>query len=257
MDIVQGCFASELHLYSLLASMSSRMQYLEHWTAAPGTDIFIQKAMGALRRYLESRPKKIEAQVFNDMFFLCTAEAYRFDLPASMTHLRAIARLVEVEGGLQKLDNQMLLETLVQGDIMLAVELLAPPVYPLTWDPGPYPLQKWDKVSVAEALRDLGQAILQLPGDCLLSQPLKVIAQDIVECVQVAQYVWSQPESPKEDLEWIFMRYLAIIHRLLRLHFTIRRTEAFRIALIMWLMIIVREPRSFITCINNIRTCFL
>ena len=234
--VIRGCLANELHLYSLLASMASRMQNLEHWSVAPPTDLYIHKALVALRRYIDARPARIETQVFYDMFFLCTAEAYRYNLAASMTHLRAIAKLVEVDGGLNQLENHMLLETLVQGDIMLAVEQLSQPVFPLTWDPGSFPHARWEMIKMVTPLRDLGQAVL---GDATLPPTLRTIVHEVVQCAQVAQFVWTHPESRKSDLEWIFLRYLAILHRLLTLKCVSWQPEAFRIALIMWLMIVM------------------
>ena len=234
--VIKGCLTDELHMYSLLASMASRMQNLEHWSAAPRTDLYIHKALVALRRYIDTKPAHIETQVFYDMFFLCTAEAYRYNLEASMTHLRAIARLVEVEGGLNQLENHMLLETLVQGDIMLAVEQLSQPVFPLTWDPGSFPHGRWEVIKTITPLQGLGRAILE---DATLLPTLRTIIHDVIQCAQVAQYVWTHPRSPKSDLEWIFLRYLAILHRLLTHKCPSWETEAFRIALIMWLMIVM------------------
>jgi hypothetical protein len=235
-SIIQGCLANELHMFSLLASMASRMQNLEHWSSAPPTDIYIHQALISLRRYLDAKPFRIETQVFYDMFFLCTAEAYRYNLAASMTHLRAIAQLVGMAGGLNQLENHMLLEALVQGDIMLAVEQLAPPVFPLTWDPGPFPHAQWEIIKMVTPLQNLGQAVLKDP---ILPLVLRTITHDIIQRVQVAQYVWTHPGSPKSDLEWIFLRYLAILHRLLNFDYASGQTEAFRIALIMWVMIIM------------------
>lgn len=235
-NVIQGCLANQLHMFSLLASMASRMQNLEHWSTAPPTDVYIHKALVALRRYLDAQPFRIEMQVFYDMFFLCTAEAYRYNLAASMTHLRAIAQLVGMAGGLNQLENHMLLETLVQGDIMLAVEQLSPPVFPLTWDPGSFPHAQWEIIKMVTPLQKLGQAVLKDP---ILPLTLRTITHDIVQCVQVAQYVWTHPDSPKSDLEWIYLRYLAILHRLLNFGSTSWQTEAFRIALVMWVMIVM------------------
>jgi hypothetical protein len=235
-NVIQGCLANELHMFSLLAAMASRMQNLEHWSTAPPTGVYIDKALVALRRYLYAKPFRIEMQVFYDMFFLCTAEAYRYNLAASMMHLRAIAQLIEGAGGLNQLENHMLLETLVQGDIMLAVEQLAPPVFPLTWDPGSFPHAQWEVIKIVTPLQKLGQAVLKDP---VLPLTLRTITHDIIQCVQVAQYVWTHPDSPNSDLEWIFLRYLAILHRLLNFNSASWQTEAFRIALIMWVMIIM------------------
>jgi hypothetical protein len=119
---------------------------------------------------------------------------------------------------------------------MLAVEQLAPPVFPLTWDPGSFPHAQWEIIKMVTPLQKLGQAVLKDP---ILPLTLRTITHDIIQCVQVAQYVWTNPDSPKSDLEWIFLRYLAILHRLLNFDRASWQMEAFRIALIMWLMIIM------------------
>jgi hypothetical protein len=255
--VIQGCLSDELHLYSLLASMASRMQNLEHWSTPLPTDLYIHKALVALRRYINAKPSRIETQVFYDMFFLCTAEAYRYNLEASMMHLRAIAQLVDVAGGLSQLDHHMLLETLVQGDIMLAVEQFSTPVFPLTWDPGSFPHARWETVKRMTPLQYLGQAVLK---DVSLPPALRAIIHDVIQCVQVAQYVWTHPQSPRSDLEWIFLRYLAILHRLLTLECASWQREAFRIALIMWLMIVMTKlgiRRSIKFIVPQLKLAFL
>lgn len=255
--VIQGCLSDELHLYSLLASMASRMQNLEHWSTPLPTDLYIHKALVALRRYINAKPSRIETQVFYDMFFLCTAEAYRYNLEASMMHLRAIAQLVDVAGGLSQLRHHMLLETLVQGDIMLAVEQFSTPVFPLTWDPGSFPHARWETVKRMTPLQYLGQAVLK---DVSLPPALRAIIHDVIQCVQVAQYVWTHPQSPRSDLEWIFLRYLAILHRLLTLECASWQREAFRIALIMWLMIVMTKlgiRRSIKFIVPQLKLAFL
>ena len=52
--VIRGCFENELHLDSLLAAMSSRMRYLEGWDVAPATDVFICRALRALRQRLRA-----------------------------------------------------------------------------------------------------------------------------------------------------------------------------------------------------------
>ena len=86
-------------MYSLLASMASRMQNLEHWSVAPPTDLYIHKTLVALRRYLDTRQARIETAVFYDMFFLCTAEAYWYNMAGfSFTMLSSACRAHSMPG---------------------------------------------------------------------------------------------------------------------------------------------------------------
>jgi hypothetical protein len=91
--------------------------------------------------------------------------------------------------------------------------------------------------------------------DSVVTLELREIVKDMVQCVQVAQYTWTHPKSLVEYGHWVFLRNLAIIHRLASLKFDLEkgfwRTEALRIGLIQWVMLCMTElgPRRSVKVI--------
>lgn len=192
-----------------------------------GTSAFTYKALVALRGYLDTRPAAVEPRIIHDVYFLCLAEAYRFNEIGYMTHLRAVKYLVDLVGGLGSLDEHTK-ETFILGDVYLGAERLSAPVFPLDWDPGRLVPKKWEKVIVDIPLPQLGHGILCMLDDSVVTTELREIVKDMVQCVQVAQYTWTHPKSPVEYGRWVFLRNLAIIHRLASLKFNLEGTLACR-----------------------------
>ena len=221
--------------------MSSRMRYLEGWDVAPATDVFICRALRALRQRLRTSSGTVQSEILSDMFFLCSAETYRYNPTAATTHLLAIAQLVEGVGGLHRIQDHMLLETLVHGDILISVEQLAPPALPLTWDPGPFSPARWRRIRASTSLSSMGEAVSISRDEHAPSEDMAAIVNDVIQCIQVAQHTWPQLEPHKDDLQWIFLRYLSILHRLLKLQSTSWRAEVVRIALIMLFLMVMTD----------------
>ena len=215
-----------------------------------GTSAFTHKALVALRRYLATCPPVVEHRVIHDMYFLCLAEAYRYNEPGYMAHLRAVKYLVDRVGGLASLDEHTK-ETFILGDVYLGAERLDAPLFPLDYDPGRLEPKKWQNVIVDTGLMQLGLGFLCMLEDTVVTLELREIVKDIVQCVQIAQYTWTHPKSLVEYGHWVFLRNLAIIHRLSSLKFDLEkeywRAEVLRIALVQWLMLTMTElglPRS-------------
>jgi hypothetical protein len=174
-----------------------------------GTSAFTHKALVALRKYLETRPGVVEHRVIHDMYFLCLAEAYRYNEAGYMAHLRAVKYLVDLVGGLATLDQHMK-ETLILGDVYLGAERLSAPVFPLDWDPGKLAPKKWEQVVVDTTLMQLGRGILCMLDGSVVTSELREIVKDMVQCVQVAQYTWTHPKSLVEIGHWLFLRNLGV-----------------------------------------------
>lgn len=73
----------------------------------------------------------------------------------------------------------------------------------------------------------------------------------MIQCVQAAQYTWTHAKLQVEYGPWLFLRNLAIIHRLASLKFDLEkefwRAAVLRIGLIRWVMLCMTElgpPRS-------------
>ena len=215
-----------------------------------GTSAFTHKALVALRRYLATRPPVVDHRVIHDMYFLCLAEAYRYNEAGYLAHLRAVKYLVDRVGGLASLDEHTK-ETFILGDVYLGAERLDAPLFPLDYDPGRLEPKKWQNVIVDTALMQLGRGFLCMPEDVVVTLELREIVKDIIQCVQVAQHTWTHPKSLVEYGHWVFLRNLSIIHRLSSLKFDLDkgywRAEVLRIALVQWLMLTMTElgpPRS-------------
>ena len=133
-----------------------------------GTSAYTHKALVALRRYLATHPPVIEHRVIHDIYFLCLAEAYRYDKPGYMAHLRAVKYLVDRVGGLGSLDEHTK-ETFILGDVYLGAERLDAPFFPLDWNPMRLEPKKWKNVIVDTALMQLGRGFLSVIDDTVVT----------------------------------------------------------------------------------------
>ena len=237
--LVKNCISNELHMFSILAATASRMENYEHNKIQGGCAFLIQRAMIALQRYLKSN-SYVDSQVIYDVFNLFCAEAYRWNIDAALVHLQAVQTLVKLLGGSHKLDRGIM-ETIIIGDMFLAAELLAPPILILDWDPGKASEQAFslEGVKCSISVADQGQALLYSSQAPIVARRLRTVIEDMIECVQLTDYAWTDRESQPSISRWLFVRNLAIRHRLLSMKFKNVATEALRIALIMWIMIVM------------------
>ena len=68
--------------------------------------------------------------------FLIAAEAYRDEISAAETHLRAAVGLLERKGGLMWIQDENLRGQLAMGDLYLACVKLEPCLFNCDYDPG-------------------------------------------------------------------------------------------------------------------------
>ncbi|KAH6856109.1 hypothetical protein B0I37DRAFT_366582 [Chaetomium sp. MPI-CAGE-AT-0009] len=134
----------------------------------------------------------------------------------SRTHLRALVHFVQEVGGWGVFDPYVL-ESSLLADKYLALWEMAPPIIPLTFDPGPLPetLRKaLTRLHADSALDRLGQNFLNHP---YLDATLRVILADVAEYVRIARGAWAELSVTSSLQSWLFLRLQALFYRLLLL----------------------------------------
>ena len=236
-EVIRDCLENELHMITLLTSTASRMQYMERTPVKEGTDIYMHRALKALRRYVAETPVASTQLVF-DMFHLFTAEAYRFNNAGAKVHLRAAKVIIDQMGGqaaLQKA-NPHLIETLVIGDLFVAAEDLSSPILECTFDPG-FGTAKHLSLTTGTFRTQIGLRLLNPAQVAIISPQTYQIVKEIIECVKVAIVTSTLQEPPSQALRWLHLRNLAIRHHLSYMPAEDPRTRALHTALQMWILI--------------------
>lgn len=222
----QVCLSSELHMFSLMASCSSRMRRFEcvaTESRGMSPEYFVDKAVSALRPQLETKPAAIDTFTLLDILSLSVAETFMHNHKAAATHLLLISRLDAQMGGLKNFDP-FLRELFSVGDVNLDLSADSKPILAPEWS-------KWNQESLpAQRMAEISrfaQAEYSLPAlesgklpgwnvSCF-SATIICIVEDLATYLQAAQYIWNQAHSMPGDHKSIFLRGSGIIHRLLSL----------------------------------------
>ena len=238
-EVVRRSLSNEMHTAALLAVSASRMTHVvKKDLGANSAERFMYEAIKKLRQHLRRDSISIDQATILDIFWLFQAESYSRSYDASMVHLRVVKQLVESIGGFGTLDRYMM-ESVMIGDILVSVETFVPPIFPFVCDPGALdPLQR----SSVFLKTDLQLGCLGRGFSHETFRPeLRLIISDLVSCMQMAQWVWSQSTPDPSDVKWTMLRCYSILHRLLCLGQSqshpdlFAKEESCRVALLMWL----------------------
>jgi hypothetical protein len=239
-EVVRRSMSNEMHMAALLAVSASRVKHVVKKDLGKNSaEAFMYNAVRALRKHLRSESVVIDQATILDIFWLFQAESYSRRYDASMVHLRIVKQLVEGIGGLRMLDRYMM-ESIMIGDILVSIETFVPPIFPFICDPGGLEPSQISALSMKmdSQLRCLGQGFIQ-EHLCL---ELRLVISDLVHCMQMAQWLWSQSKPDPNDVKWTTLRSYSLLHRLLSVSLSTQsdlrlhgKEECCRVALIMWL----------------------
>jgi hypothetical protein len=243
MTVVQGCLHDEYNMYALLAYMASYMSTIE--TASVGDyNFYVYKTTKASQEYV-SNGYPVTARLIFNTFALTCAEWYRYNRQDAYLHFKAVGLMIQTLGGLKSLDPP-LAELILTGDAFIAGELRLKPL----WTENDFNNGE-DHPMTAHVLSEVNN---MLSGPVTIG--LGVLSSIHREIVPAALYrtvldlavvlsVLRSPKAPHADnisptlnkMHWLHLRHLAIRHRLLHLKFEDSRSEALRIALLLWMFL--------------------
>ncbi len=244
-EVVQEHISSEVHIVTLLASMASRMEHLDRRKVHFGSSSFINKAIVALRQHLAT-VSAITADDVTIVIHLWRAEIYRSNYLAAWTHLRGIKSMVDGLGGLEGLEkvNPGLMESLIVGDLFMAIELATPPLFSCTWGPGRASKHGFENIDKDGSFAEMGSGLLCSPECAVVTPSLHVIVEDISECAKVMYSVWDEAMDPRA-LKWGLRQNMALRHRLSSFHEPDARADAFRVALLVWAVMVLNLGSNY------------
>ena len=238
-EVVRRSMSNEMHMAALLAVSASRMTHVvKKDLGANSAEHFMYEAIKKLRQHLRRDCVSIDQATILDIFWLFQAESYSRSYDASMVHLRVVKQLVESIGGFGTLDRYMM-ESIMIGDILVSIETFVPPIFPFVCDPGALDPSQRSSLFLKADLRlgCLGRGF----SHETFRPKLRLIISDLVSCMQMAQWVWSQSTPDPSDVKWTMLRCYSILHRLLCLDqgqshpHLFAKEECCRVALLMWL----------------------
>ena len=232
-EVIQDHFCNELHITCLLAAMASRMEHLDKCHVQLGSSAFITKAITAVREHLATNPE-VTTNSLLDVFCLFRAEIYRFNYLAAWTHMKAARDMTEQLGGLEGLEkiDRNTMESLIVADLFLAVEFSSPPLFQCSYDPGTADSLRVTICELDPALVNLGSGLLSHVRCSVVNETLQSHVKDMVECAKL--FYADKISSDANVVGWSTRRRLAIRHRLCSYSEEDPRSEALRIALLIW-----------------------
>lgn len=244
-EVVQDHISSEVQIVTLLASMASRMEHLDRRKVQFGSSSFINKAIGALRKHLSTLPA-VRPEDIAMVLHLWRAEIYRSNYMAAWTHLRGMKDMTDQLGGLPGLEKLSpgLMESLIVGDLFMAIELAIPPVFPCTWSPGRASAYGFENIDKDGSFANMGSGLLCGPQCAVVTAVLSEIIEETVECAKVMFSVWDESTDPRA-LRFGFRLNMAIRHRLSSFHELDIRAEALRIALLVWAVMVLNLGSNY------------
>ena len=239
---MQGSLHDEYNLYALLAYMSNYMDNIEGVPPPGDSNLYIHKALRASQNYVKSGQPITGRMIFN-IFSLGCAEWYRYNREAAYVHLSAAKSMIDSIGGLETLDGP-LVELLLTGDAYVAGELKKKPLWSdADFDNGDnhpmtaYGLQELQKLLSGEV--PIGSGLLTSSQRDIISPGLRWVILDlavVLSVLKTSQLPGSDDESrPSGGLHWVHIRSIAIRHRLLHMELDDPRSDAVRIAIVLWM----------------------
>jgi hypothetical protein len=240
-EVIQDALASDVNMYALLACMASRLEYIDR-QPGQGTDEYLGKALAATRKMLierASREPKSNEEILMIIFHLYAAEGYRNNAAAAKIHMKGAKTIVQCIGGLNKLRDPQMRELLITGDGLLSAMTLQPCELPCEFDPGSYldatpPELRFD---VDYDLRDIASALRDRPRSSIIPPMMDSLIHETAEINWVLRHAkGGSPEAGRHAMRWIQIRNMAVRHRLLALDLPDSRVDAFRAAMVMWIV---------------------
>ncbi len=136
-EALSGCLSTPMHMYAVLSATTARLNCASR-SHARNRDTFMLPAIQSLRKYLRSCTElsTIKSQVVLDISCLALAELYRQNYDAALAHIRISRLFVKLLDRSHPFDRYVL-DFSSFTDVFVAVELANPPIFPLTFDPGP------------------------------------------------------------------------------------------------------------------------
>jgi hypothetical protein len=215
---LQRCVEDEMLMYATLAYGSSCLRWTlgkQHRERLP--EFYIGKTLELVRLRLLRPGEPIDSWLILSIYALSVSEMWNaipemrrmtsqisemYDgsgVTASTTHLKMLRHLVEEVGGMTSLDPYVM-ESLILGDKYRALYQMLPPIFDLTWDPGPVPLWRRGDAGIQDSLPlpELGAGFVET-AEQDLGLDIRAIISDTVDYFRIAHSSWAQPHVTVDE----------------------------------------------------------
>lgn len=242
MEIVQGSLHDEYNMYALLAYMSNYMDNIEGVSPPGNPTFYIHKALRASQKYVKSR-KPLTARVIFNVFCMGCAEWYRYNREGACVHLSAAKSMIDSMGGLKKFDGP-LVELLLTGDAYVAGELQRKPLWEESDfdDVDNHPMTAYGLHELQKLLSGtvpIGSGLLKSSRKPIIPAELRWVILDLAVVLSLLRSSQSADKTDEsqhsQGLHWVYTRSLTIRHRLLHIELEDARSDAVRVAMVMWM----------------------
>ncbi|KEF51765.1 uncharacterized protein A1O9_12102 [Exophiala aquamarina CBS 119918] len=245
-NIMSTVMEDKLVMYCLLSAAASRFQFVDRLPSAEvmGKEgYYVQNALQLLRCHVASTPLQGSEQLRRLLIcimFLTSAEAYRDEVSAAKTHLKAAVVLLKEKGGLKYMQDENLRGQLAMADLYLACIKLEPCLFDCAYDPGSASALNLEESELDQLeCKVLGTSFLDRDTD-LIPLELGTLIGQVCETYSIRSQLRTSSMVASRVMQathWITTRNMAIRHRLLALKTDDSRVHALRVAIIMWTLL--------------------
>ena len=192
-DVVRGCSSGEMHMYALLSATAGRMTMVSK-SHENHANYFMQNATRLMREHFLTPNPTIDSQIIRNMSHLCVSEWYRGNHDSALIHLRIFGKLADVLD-MAKSGDMYLYDNACCFDVYIAIETGAPPIFPLSWQPG-----KVSSNQMSEINHDLDQ-LLSRPQQKPLWDPFRpTTTEERLLGATIGPFIFPSRRPTDEDL---------------------------------------------------------
>ena len=245
--VVDAALEDDLMMNCVLSAAASRSYYIDDVQLSRWRDVEASATQQALRA-LQSRidesseqPQVLSERLVSSILHLGGAAFYRSDYSTARAHSNAAVMIAELAGGVTTLGDPYIQGRLLSLDDLLSCIELTPCSAERSYDPGPSIHGRHRLADLRSTSEESTAGSGLLDAGVPLSASWKHLVLQILDCYKVqVQLGRSESRSSPQTLSvshWLTMRTLAIRSRLLALAPSDGRTNALRVALILWTLL--------------------
>lgn len=140
--ILEGSMTQKVHMYALLAATAARMKSVSGIVFAYESSplVLLGNAIHYIREHLGKFTGPLsedDRQVILDIFYLCVCEWYEKVFDKARYHLAQLLHFWSTLKPSENLFDKYIHDMITYNDVFLAIETGEPPLFALTWEPGP------------------------------------------------------------------------------------------------------------------------
>jgi hypothetical protein len=252
--VFDSAVRDELMMNCILSAAASRLHYMQGTLPSQFAERSYSSTQRSLRllqiRLHEEFPTMAASvePLVDCILYLAAAALYRGDEASAGIHVGAAVRVIELNGGLEVLEDPRVLIRMLGLDDVLACKRLRPCSFACTYASGRLLSSGEDSSRAESQITDIPAGDRLLSTKTALPEVLRDLIPQIVECDRLKDTY--RPTDGKMSSQQLLsshhqrLRVLAVRNQLLAFSGTDPKTVALRAVLIIWTLLPPNDPRQ-------------